>query len=225
MRLIVTRPDEDAKPLAAKLEAMGHHAVLAPLLRIVARIDTVIPERDYQAVAITSASGARALKAHPARWRILSVPALTLGPQSLAAARSAGFANAERAGSDVAGMANWIATTRSPGDGPILYVSGADTAGDLQALLNARGFAVERAVLYDAVAVEGLAIDPDGADGVLLFSPRTARIWARLAARKAARLMHFCLSRSVAQALAETWPSRVAERPDETAMLTLLDRR
>ena len=37
MHLIVTRPEEDAMPLKARLEALGHTVTVAPLLRIVAR--------------------------------------------------------------------------------------------------------------------------------------------------------------------------------------------
>ena len=44
MRVAVTRPEEDAGPLTAKLEAMGHEVVMAPLMTIRPREDVSIPD-------------------------------------------------------------------------------------------------------------------------------------------------------------------------------------
>jgi uroporphyrinogen-III synthase len=60
MRLIVTRPEVDAGALLAKLAGLGHEAVALPLLKIVPRQD-IIPERDGQAVCVTSANAVHAL--------------------------------------------------------------------------------------------------------------------------------------------------------------------
>jgi len=43
MRLIITRPEEDALPLKAKLETRGHAAIMAPLLKIVPRSQAFVP--------------------------------------------------------------------------------------------------------------------------------------------------------------------------------------
>jgi uroporphyrinogen-III synthase len=149
---------------------------------------------------------------------------LTVGPQSLAAARQAGFGTSQAQGGDVEGLARHIGDTLDPAHGPILYLSGAETTGDLEVRLTRLGFAVDRVVVYDAVAATSLS----GAgiadhDGVLLYSPRTARIWVSLAGETARLLHHYCLSENVAAVLPAPWRKSVAMRPDEAAMLALLD--
>ena len=146
MRVAVTRPEEDAGPLTAKLEAMGHEVVMAPLLTIRPRDGVAIPDLPWQAIAVTSANGIRAL---PPGHHLTSFRTLTVGPQSLKAARAAGF-NAEAHGGDVDGLAAFIRAELDPAAGPILYLSGAETAGDLEAQLAAAGFDCRRVVLYDA---------------------------------------------------------------------------
>ena len=229
MRIAVTRPEEDAGPLTAKLEAKGHQVVMAPLLAIRPREDVTIPGLAWQAIAVTSANGIRAL---PSGHGLTKFRTLTVGPQSLKAATAAGF-TAEAHGGDVNGLAAFIRSALDPSAGPILYLSGAETAGDLEAQLKAAGFACHRAVLYDAAPAENLgsaetALRNGALDAVLLYSPRSAKIWRGLAEAaglgpQAAALRHLCLSRNVAAVLPEPWHKEVAASPDETAMLALLE--
>jgi uroporphyrinogen-III synthase len=124
----------------------------------------------------------------------------------------------------------------APAEGPLLYASGAVTAGDLEKELGALGYRVRRVVLYEArpvpclpsAAVEALA---GGADGVLLYSPRTAQVWTDLVSQadlreQAARLMHYCLSGNVASviegAFGKDCPVAVAAIPEEPALLRLI---
>ena len=227
MRLIITRPEEDAVPLKARLESMGHTALLAPLLKIVPRPDAYIPPLAYQLVCITSAN---ALKYVQVEDRLKNIPLLAVGPQSLSMAHENGFNSAEAHGGDVHGLAVHAAAKFDPHKGPVLYLSGAETSADLQALLMASGFAVERVITYDAVVQTPNDIESalKGAEGVLLYSPRTARLWRELMAKpklekKAAAPTYFCLSENVAKILPRQWKKRVAKAPDEAAMLALLD--
>lgn len=226
IKLIVTRPDEDAVALLAKLAALGHQAVALPLLKIVRRPDIRIPDRAYQAICVTSANAIRAL-GEPGRLK--AVPLLMVGPQSLRAARDAGFAKCGAHGGDVRGLSAFIVRELDPARGPILYLSGAETSGDLEGALGKAGFDVTRLVLYDAVAVTHAALPSlQEYNGVLLYSPRSARIWAALVVvagqEVAARsLVHYCLSPNVAAALPPSWPTSVAALPEEAAMLALLD--
>jgi uroporphyrinogen-III synthase len=226
MKLIVTRPEEDAGALLAKLAGLGHAAVALPLLKIVPRQDIHIPARDYQAICATSANAVRALgKA----GRLAAIPVLTVGLQSLQAARDAGFAKCEAYGGDVRGLAGFITGNLDPAHGPILYLSGAETSGDLEGTLGEAGFDVTRLVLYDAVALAHAALPSlREYDGVLLYSPRSARIWtaqiAKAGQEEAARTFrHYCLSANVAAALPPSWPASVAAKPEEAAILALLD--
>ena len=230
MRIAVTRPEEDAGPLVGKLEAAGHAAIAVPLLVIAPRPATAIDDASWQAVVATSANGIRALAGHD---ELKTLRMLTVGPQSLKAAAAAGFVQAEAHGGDVDGLARHIRERLAPHGGPILYLSGAETAGDLQGQLAAAGFDCRRVVLYDAVPATGLgqAEAPlrDGRlDAVLLYSPRSARIWCDLVARaglvaEAAAPHYLCLSANVAKLLPPAWKRHIAAAPEESAMLALLE--
>jgi uroporphyrinogen-III synthase len=237
MRLIVTRPLEDARPLGRRLEAAGHEVILAPLLSIRPVSGLAIPERAYQAVLITSANGARALNGHPAFARLKRATAFVVGPASAGAAAGAGFARVARADGDVAALVRSAIATLHPDDGPLLHVSGGVTAGNLASDLEASGFEVDRVVAYEACPVEALpqpcaaALKAGTADGVLLYSPRTARIWVTLVtgtdlAPAAMRLVHYCLSDNVADMvrgqLGTGVAVQVAARPDEAALIEMI---
>ena len=221
MQLVVTRPLEDARPLARRLEALGHDVMLAPLMSIRRADRMTIPERNYQAVLITSANGARALGGRPELARLKGATALVVGPSSAAAAARIGFSHIAEADGDVAALiASAIALLR-PAGGPLLYVSGAVTAGDLAGKLEASGFDIDRVVAYEARPADRLpkacaaAMAGGKVEGVLLFSPRSARIWTALVSAAdltdaAAQLTHYCLSENVADAVLSGLGAEVA---------------
>jgi uroporphyrinogen-III synthase len=230
MMLIVTRPLIDAAPLKRKLEARGHQVRLAPLLTIADSATAIIPATEYQAVLVTSANGARALSRHEARARIIGLPVVTVGSQSAEAARQAGFRDIHHSGGNVAQLIAHVRKEHSPANGPLLYLSGEEISGDLAGELRRTGYRVDRVALYAArpalrlPRATGEAIRNRQAGGVLLYSPRTARIWAKCVAAgnlipymKA--LLHYCLSSQVAEALPNDWPTVTATTADEDAML------
>ncbi|MGH6854226.1 MAG: uroporphyrinogen-III synthase [Aestuariivirga sp.] len=230
MNVIVTRPEEDGTPLKTKLEAMGHRVILMPLLRIMPRRPVFIRKLPYQAVVATSANGIRALAGHP---ELKSIRMLTVGPQSMTAAKDAGFLSVEAHGGDLHGLVAHIKKSLRPAAGPILYLSGNETAGDLEGHLTKAGFDCWRAIVYDAVQAKDpgpaeAALRGRTADAVLLYSPRSARIWCKIVwdaglAEEAASAHYFCLSKNVAATLPKTWARTVAKSPDEAAMLALLE--
>jgi len=57
-RVIVTRPTRQARPLADRLEALGHHVVLCPLIEIEAVGDEPVDVEGYDWIVVTSANGA-----------------------------------------------------------------------------------------------------------------------------------------------------------------------
>lgn len=237
MQLIITRPEEDARAVAAALGGLGHHPILAPLLTIRLRQPIGIPERAYQAVLITSANGARAIAGAARIASLQKARAFAVGSASAMAAYDAGFLSVFEAEGDVAALASSVQDLLRPEAGPLLYVSGSVTAGDLERALRQKGFDVDRLVAYDAVPAEALpedcarALREGRADGVLLYSPRTAAIWVVLVSAAglqgaAKRLAHYCLSRNVAAELARAWGDgvslHVANRSDESALLDLI---
>jgi uroporphyrinogen-III synthase len=224
MKLIITRPPADAEPLAEKLRVRGHTPVLVPLLEIVPRQHLTLQHRRYQALCLTSANGI--IQHAP----YLSVPVLAVGPQSAAAATQAGYRHVTHHGGDVEGLVEHIAHHLKPEDGPLLYLSGATTSGDLEGKLQRWGFTVDRLVTYDAIPTVPV-ISPamlQSADGVLLYSPRSAMLWVAATERAGAeahilRLKHYCLSVNVAKVLPQSWPTRIATAPTESALLATLE--
>ena len=91
--------------------AMGHEVVLAPLLDIVPVKGVVIPDRDYQAIAFTSANGARASTATWHSKACASCRPSTVGPHSADAARAVGFSSVTVAGGDGKGLAAHLAAS------------------------------------------------------------------------------------------------------------------
>jgi uroporphyrinogen-III synthase len=228
MKLLVTRPLDDAQPLAEKLEGLGHEAVILPLLQIVPREGIVIPEGPYQALTVSSANG---LLAKADLQPFYHQPFFAIGPQSAKEARRAGFDHVHDRGGNVEGLVRVICKSLKPADGPILYLSGSETTGDLEGKLKSEGFTVVRVICYDAAPcdVQDLSGVIDGADGVLLYSPRTAKLWLQQVEKAdlvddASELSHFCLSANVAANLPKNFNRIISRTPDENGMLQLLDR-
>jgi uroporphyrinogen-III synthase len=227
MNIIVTRPEEDAWQLAAKLKALGHVPMIMPLLKIVARPNIKIPNKVYQAICLTSANGVRSLSDIT---NIELIPVVAVGAQTLVAARKAGFLNVVAEGGDVSGLVSYIEKTYHQSSGPILYVSGAETSGDLEGKLRLAGFQVDRMVTYDAIPAR-LSTSVNQilqAHAVVLYSPRSAKIWRTEIERlqleeNINQLKHICLSANVAAALPQSWHTSIAKAPTETELLVLLD--
>ncbi len=118
MRVLVTRPEDDARSLVAALEARGHEALVAPMLTIAPApgVEAPLALDGVQALVFTSANGARVF-ARLSDERDL--PVFTVGDASAAAARDAGFARVERAGGDVEDLARLIIMRLAPGDGTL----------------------------------------------------------------------------------------------------------
>jgi uroporphyrinogen-III synthase len=227
MRLIVTRPQEDSLALKAKLEQLGHDVIASPLLEIVPWPDMEFPSAHYQLIALTSANALRCLAGNPQLDRLRHVPVMTVGPQSAAAARQAGFSRISEAGGDGVRLADHIIGHARPEAGPVLYFSGRDTASDFTGHLERAGFAVTRIIVYEARPAAALAAETVSAEGVLLFSPRAARLWLDLAGKQgipANIMMHFCLSPNIAAILPDGFARRIAARPDERALLEIIGR-
>lgn len=235
LRVLVTRPTEDAKALVDALEARGHRALVEPLLTIkpVTKPEQV-PDLDrVQALLFTSANG---LRAFAARSGDRNLPVYTVGDASAAAARSAGFQHVESAGGDLGDLVRLVTERLDPARGILYHGTTDKRAGDLKGGLEAAGFEFRRALLYRARAAKALTKGLRGAlaegalDAVTFFSPRSAETFVSLARRAdlgaaCARLHAVCLSAAVAAKLGELSWSRVwiAERPDQEALLACLD--
>jgi uroporphyrinogen-III synthase len=233
MRALVTRPREEAEALAAALTARGIEALIEPMMHIHFH-DRDLDLGGAQAVLCTSANGVRAL-ARATGERAL--PLFAVGDATAARARAEGFGQVTSAGGNSADLARLAAERLRPRDGRLLHVSGSEIAGDLAGALRPQGFCVERAVLYEARPVPALSaaavrtLAAGDFDFVLFFSPRTAAIFARLTAAAGLALRCATATAISISAAADaaldgiSWRERrVAVRPDQPALLDLLDR-
>ncbi|TCZ54660.1 uroporphyrinogen-III synthase [Roseicella aquatilis] len=227
--VLVTRPEPGAAETARRVAALGWRPILAPALVLAPRPFAMPPA---QALLLTSRAAARALP--PA-----DLPVLAVGEATAAEARARGFPRVEAAAGDAAALAAQAGRSLDPAAGPLLLAVGRGYGAELAADLRARGFRVVRRVAYAAAPAPAL---PEAAcaalrDGevvaTLFFSPRSARCAMSLlkAAGLAAAVAGteaLAISPRVAEAAARAiaplaWRAvRIADRPDQDALLALL---
>ena len=234
MRLLVTRPEPDARCQAETLAARGHMPVLAPLLRIEFLPGVELPLEGAQALIVTSRNALRALDHHSQRRQALSLPLIAVGEATASEAASLGFAKVIVGEGTAASLVGLIQESFDPNAGPLVHLAGETLAFDLKPAVQAKGFQLRQPVLYRANAAAALPpealieLTAGRLDGVILMSPRTASIFAALVREhqvvtEARRLRCYCLSASVAEAAAPLRASmRVAARPREEDILALI---
>jgi len=232
MKVLLTRAREDAEPLASLLEGRGIEAMVDPMLEI-----ELIPGPDLdltgvQAVLVTSANGVRALTQ---RTPDREVVVYAVGDASAREANQAEFVSVSTASGDVETLAELVIGQLDPHTGDLVHVAGSHVAGDLAGRLGEAGFTYRREAVYRAQPASAFsentrrALAEGGLDGVLLYSPRTAAIFAELIqavglAPQLAEVTAYCLSPAVADkaALLPWLRIDVAEKPDQPALLDLL---
>jgi len=237
MRLLVTRPKEDAASLVEILKEKGHEPVLFPLLRIEREADGEKQLKDYtvknvQALLVTSANGVRAFAEVDKRR---SFHVLAVGAASADAARAVGFKRVDSAGGDVHSLAEVIKQKCQPDKGTLLHIAGSHVAGDLKGLIEKDGFDFARVVLYRSEKTTAFSetlikdIKAGRIDGVLLYSPRTATSFAELAKKAGVesdlkRMTAYGLSDAVAANIKHLSfkETKVAATPDQDALLCLI---
>jgi uroporphyrinogen-III synthase len=235
MKVLVTRAEGDAEQLAARLAERGHQSVIENLMTIRFRPEAargIGPFLDgVQAVLFTSANGVRAFAEATERR---DFRAFAVGDATAAAARAAAFADVTSAGGAIDDLATLVIGRLKPKAGALFHAAASIAAGDLQGLLEAAGFSVRRAVLYEAIESTHLsdatraAIARHEIDAALFFSPRNAATFVRLATDLEEDCQHMvavALSSAVAKKLAPLPWRRVAvaTAPNESALLTALE--
>jgi uroporphyrinogen-III synthase len=230
MRVVVTRPQADGERTAGVLRARGHDVLLAPLMKV----ETVAADLagHWAAVIVTSANAPAAIAADPEGKVLLALPAFAVGQRSADAARQAGFKDVTTANGDVRDLMQTLIARRTDTAAPLLYLAGEDRAADLVGELAAHGIAAEMRVVYRAVTTPFppaliATLRAGQVDAVLHFSRRSADNY--LAGAKAAGIAgpalavrHLCLSAQIAEAFTGARHVAVAKRPDEAALIELL---
>lgn len=235
MRILITRPVDEAQRTANRLRTLGHETLIAPLLRIELISDAQLGCGPWSAVVMTSGNAARALMAHARCAELTASPVFAVGRQTAAAAKMAGFAEVISSEGDSGDLVRLIRKRMPDQNAPLLYLAGSDIARNLAGELAKDGIAVETAVLYRATAAHMFAAEAERAirggeiDGVFHYSRRSSAIFVACGQSggllpEIKAMMHFCLSQRAAEPLREINATdiRIARRPDEEALIELL---
>jgi uroporphyrinogen-III synthase len=228
--VLITRPEPAASITAARLLAMGRRPIVAPILGV-RMLGAELPDPAWvQAVLVTSANAVAGLSEG-----LRALPLLAVGAATAQRARERGFTQVRSADGDARALAALAGQWCAIGGLPLLLAHGVGQGDALALGLQARGFAVIRAAVYQTHAVEALpqpaavAWSLGEVTAALFFSAETARGFVRLVAaagwQEGARQVEaLAIGRPAEAALAPLpWRRvRVADRPDQEAMLALL---
>ena len=226
-KIWITRAQPGADVTAERVRALGHDALIAPLLAVRALEGVEVDLSGVAALAFTSANGVRAFSDICAE-RALRV--FAVGAATAQAARAAGFKLVLSADGDVEALAEGIGQRRGELRGVVLHPGAAEPAGDLASALEKQGVTARSLILYETAPVR---LDDEAAsqlvlaDAVLLHSPRAAKaLAALLKIHPAPRLRALGLSKAVVRPLARTPLAGRAfpPMPLEGALLNLIDR-
>ena len=241
MRVLVIRPEIQARRTAAKLAALGHEAVALPLLAPIhdggLALDAL--KSSYWALAATSAEAIRCLQElGPALAPHLDKPLFTVGRMTAWAAQAAGFTNVSAAAGNGRDLATLVAAAFAAANGPslpLLYLAGAKRSGLFESTLADNGIDCVAAEIYDMAPVhysieqqQALLVDRP-VDAVFFFSRENARAFFSLDVFRASKTalrktLFFCLSRNIAEAVPEEFANStvISLNPDEDELIDLL---
>ena len=230
--MLVTRPEEEARETALRLEGLHHEAIVAPLIAVRFLAGNELDVDGVQAFLATSSNGVRALAR---RSRERRCPLFAVGRQTARTARELGFLSVKDADGDARALADLVANALDPAAGVLVHATARDAPGAFAEALVRSGFRVRSEILYETPIVAELpqnaaaAIREGQLDAVLLFSAKTATALRDQAAGAGlaphcARLRAFCISHACADALSPLVFSRVAvaPAPNQDALLGLL---
>jgi uroporphyrinogen-III synthase len=232
MRVLVTRPKEDAIRTAEKLKRLGHESIIDSLF-LIEPVEFDVPLVSFDAIAVTSANAVRIGAEDRRLAGLRSLPLFAVGAQTAEVARQAGFSKVITADGDVKSLGRSLSDQLSAG-ARVLYLGGENRAQDLAALVAPEGINVEMLIIYRAKAAEHFAeetgnlLRADKIDAVLHYSPRGSATFVVLAQQEKleavfSSLSHICLSNAVAKPLIAVGAKvKVAPRPNEEAFLDLL---
>lgn len=233
MRLLITRPEEDGERFAQTLRARGHDPVLMPLMDVALKPLDPIPLGGVQALIATSRNALRGLAQNASLAAAKRLPLYCVGEATAKLADKLGFKDVRTGAGTAKDLMPLIARTAKPQGGTLLYLTGEQIAFDLLPVLRALRFDIHRIVIYassqTAQNPQALAdILRTGLDGVVLMSPRTAEIFARLFQSAGGAdirdLTCYCYSQAVARPLEHIERLRiyVASQPQEGDLLALI---
>ncbi len=233
MRILVTRPQPAAAATAARLEALGHEAILLPLMQAIhhpnAALDALA--QPHTALAVTSAEAIRALGGIDLTPH-LSTSIYCVGTATADMARTSGFRSVVTGAGTGTSLADLIIRDGAKGtEGGLFYLAGHPRSPYFEAALEQAGIPCRVVEVYRMQPIEHapddlrarLALKPDA---ILFYSQETVRHFFRLATSAMLAdldMRILCMSRQVADAVPDgVGRIAVAATPGEDSLLALL---
>lgn len=234
MRVLVTRAADQAEATAARLEALGHTAVVAPLTRLVFDAEIELPLAGTAALVVTSANALAALKGRTDLDALRALPLFAVGRRTAAAARDLGFATVVSADGDRDDLARLICANLSVDAGALLWLAGRDRTPGFAETLAERGFRVVEREIYRSEEIgefppeTAAALARGEIDAIAVYSPRSASLivaaWTACGfSPTSSGLAIHAISEAAARPFREIGATTiVAARPEESALLATL---
>ncbi|CAN7311290.1 uroporphyrinogen-III synthase [Pararhizobium sp. LjRoot238] len=236
MRILVTRPQPSAAATAARLEALGHEAIVLPMMEAVhlpqAAMDVLaLP---HSAIAVTSSETFRALSAiRDQLTPHLQTPVFCVGAATADAARQLGFQSVIVGPGTGAGLAHFIASTPTNLEEGLVYLAGVPRSPGFETALQGARIRCRLAEVYRMSpivhapkTIENLLLSRKP-EAVLFYSHETARHFFALNALATKTAFHdmrlLCLSEHVAEAVPRgIGHIAIAAEPNEASLFALL---
>jgi uroporphyrinogen-III synthase len=202
MRVLLTRPLRESLQLAHILSLCGHEGIVSPVLEIVP-VAWGLPAAEIDAVVLTSQNAVPETHLDILK----NIPCFCIGDATATAARAAGLTVASQAGGDRCAL---VAEIAAANPAQVLFLSGHQERADLIAELAAAHITATKRIVYRAVPLPEFspeasqALQQNAIDWVVLYSPRSARLFCGLLAQVpmagAPEFQLACLSEAVAGA-------------------------
>ena len=229
MTILLTRPAAQSLRFARELrQALGDVPIVISPLMAPQYLNPSIPSGDFAAVILVSGAAVDAAKRISAAGAVLPSLAYCVGNRTAAAAKAAGF-RAHSANGDAAALLAMIVALK-PG-GPLLFLRGHDSSGNIENTLFSAGIETVSAIVYQQVAqpltAKATALLHQAQPVIVpLFSPRSAHLFQSEIARisSATPLWVAALSPAIAAVLDGKTATRlqIATHSDSASMIIAL---
>jgi uroporphyrinogen-III synthase len=228
MRILLTRAKADAERTMARLAALGHTAVVSPVIEIEAT-GAKLPAGDFNAIVATSANAFSSDDVQS----LTSIPLYAVGERTRGAAQRLGWAAPIHFGENAKALIAGLHAESSKLQ-RLLYLAGRDRKPELETAAREIDLDLTIVETYVAREIPSLshaaqhALQSGELDAALHYSRRSAELFIAATERAnlwphAMRLRHFALSQDVAEPLITAGARvHVAAHPDEDHLFTLL---
>lgn len=205
--VLITRPLEDALPMADALRSKGLESVLYPLFE---PLFLPVPYlKTPQALIITSKNALRAIEGEE---DLKNIPLYGVGDETARLAQCMGFKNVISASGTSHDLIDLILKQTPKEQGILYHLSGNVIKVDIVKELQKKGLTAKRKIVYRIQKIRNLQdsllydLENKKISHVMFFSPRTARFFVSLLNENklekiASEIRAVCLSNSVAQAV------------------------